>query len=98
MSASLRSDPKSTALLRIDASSPRRGGTFPSRTLHGRRVTTRGEQPAMPKQMCTQMSETESEKRSLYDRLGGVYSIATVVEDLIEGHGRSQAQRQSAGG
>jgi hemoglobin len=30
------------------------------------------------------MSETESEKRSLYDRLGGVYSIATVVEDLID--------------
>src|SRR5919201_2753612 len=29
------------------------------------------------------MSETETEKRSLYDRLGGVYSIATVVEDLI---------------
>jgi hemoglobin len=27
--------------------------------------------------------ETLSEKRSLYDRLGGVYSIATVVEDLI---------------
>ncbi len=30
------------------------------------------------------MSETESEKRSLYERLGGVYSIATVVEDLID--------------
>jgi hypothetical protein len=30
------------------------------------------------------MSETQSEKRSLYDRLGGVYSIATVVEDLID--------------
>jgi hemoglobin len=30
------------------------------------------------------MSGTESEKRSLYDRLGGVYSIATVVEDLID--------------
>jgi hemoglobin len=30
------------------------------------------------------MSETELEKRSLYDRLGGVYSIATVVEDLID--------------
>jgi hypothetical protein len=29
-------------------------------------------------------SETVSEKRSLYDRLGGVYSIATVVEDLID--------------
>jgi hemoglobin len=25
-----------------------------------------------------------SEKRSLYDRLGGVYSIATVVDDLID--------------
>jgi hemoglobin len=30
------------------------------------------------------MSQTEPEKRSLYDRLGGVYSIATVVEDLID--------------
>jgi hemoglobin len=30
------------------------------------------------------MSGTESEKRSLYDRLGGVYSITTVVEDLID--------------
>jgi hypothetical protein len=30
------------------------------------------------------ISETESEKRSLYDRLGGVYSIAAVVEDLID--------------
>jgi hemoglobin len=29
-------------------------------------------------------SEAVSEKRSLYDRLGGVYSIATVVEDLID--------------
>jgi hemoglobin len=29
-------------------------------------------------------SETGSEQRSLYDRLGGVYSIATVVEDLID--------------
>jgi len=29
-------------------------------------------------------SETVSGKRSLYDRLGGVYSIATVVEDLID--------------
>ena len=29
-------------------------------------------------------SETVSEKPSLYDRLGGVYSIATVVEDLID--------------
>jgi hemoglobin len=27
---------------------------------------------------------TESKKRSLYDRLGGVYSISTVVEDLID--------------
>jgi len=25
-----------------------------------------------------------SEKRSLYDRLGGVHSIATVVDDLID--------------
>jgi hemoglobin len=25
-----------------------------------------------------------SETRSLYDRLGGVYSIATVVDDLID--------------
>jgi len=25
-----------------------------------------------------------AEKRSLYDRLGGVYSIATVVDDLID--------------
>ena len=30
------------------------------------------------------MSGTESGKQSLYDRLGGVYSIATVVEDLID--------------
>ena len=29
-------------------------------------------------------SEIVSETRSLYDRLGGVYSIATVVEDLID--------------
>jgi hemoglobin len=29
-------------------------------------------------------SEAVPEKRSLYDRLGGVYSIATVVEDLID--------------
>ena len=29
-------------------------------------------------------SETVSERPSLYDRLGGVYSIATVVEDLID--------------
>jgi hemoglobin len=29
-------------------------------------------------------SETGSEKKSLYDRLGGVYSIATVVDDLID--------------
>jgi hemoglobin len=29
-------------------------------------------------------SETGSGTRSLYDRLGGVYSIATVVEDLID--------------
>ncbi|HEX9320568.1 MAG TPA: group 1 truncated hemoglobin [Xanthobacteraceae bacterium] len=29
-------------------------------------------------------SETVSGNRSLYDRLGGVYSIATVVEDLID--------------
>ena len=29
-------------------------------------------------------SEAVSEKRSLYDRLGGVYNIATVVEDLID--------------
>ena len=29
-------------------------------------------------------SEPVSEKPSLYDRLGGVYSIATVVEDLID--------------
>jgi hemoglobin len=29
-------------------------------------------------------SEAESERPSLYDRLGGVYSIATVVEDLID--------------
>jgi hemoglobin len=29
-------------------------------------------------------SEAVSEKPSLYDRLGGVYSIATVVEDLID--------------
>ena len=29
-------------------------------------------------------SETASTKPSLYDRLGGVYSIATVVEDLID--------------
>jgi hypothetical protein len=28
--------------------------------------------------------EVVSEKPSLYDRLGGVYSIATVVEDLID--------------
>ena len=28
--------------------------------------------------------ETASEKRSLYDRLGGVYSIATVVDDFID--------------
>jgi hemoglobin len=28
--------------------------------------------------------ETVSEKRSLYNRLGGVYSIATVVEHLID--------------
>ena len=28
--------------------------------------------------------EAVSEKPSLYDRLGGVYSIATVVEDLID--------------
>jgi hemoglobin len=26
----------------------------------------------------------EAEKRSLYDRLGGVYSIATVVDDFID--------------
>jgi hypothetical protein len=25
-----------------------------------------------------------AEKRSLYERLGGVYSIATVVDDLID--------------
>ena len=30
------------------------------------------------------ISETVSAKPSLYDRLGGVYSIATVVEDLID--------------
>ncbi len=29
-------------------------------------------------------SEVISERPSLYDRLGGVYSIATVVEDLID--------------
>src|SRR5438105_9830774 len=29
-------------------------------------------------------SEAVSERTSLYDRLGGVYSIATVVEDLID--------------
>ncbi len=29
-------------------------------------------------------SETGSEKKSLYDRLGGVYSIATVVDDFID--------------
>jgi hemoglobin len=29
-------------------------------------------------------SQAASEKPSLYDRLGGVYSIATVVEDLID--------------
>src|SRR5919205_1757029 len=29
-------------------------------------------------------SEIVSQTRSLYDRLGGVYSIATVVEDLID--------------
>jgi hemoglobin len=29
-------------------------------------------------------SETGSEKTSLYDRLGGVYSIATVVDDFID--------------
>jgi hemoglobin len=29
-------------------------------------------------------SETESKKKSLYDRLGGVYSIATVVDDFID--------------
>src|SRR5205823_12500091 len=29
-------------------------------------------------------SETVSERPWLYDRLGGVYSIATVVEDLID--------------
>ncbi|WP_287322546.1 group 1 truncated hemoglobin [Mesorhizobium sp.] len=29
-------------------------------------------------------SEAASETPSLYDRLGGVYSIATVVEDLID--------------
>ena len=29
-------------------------------------------------------SEAVSERPSLYDRLGGVYSIATVVEDLID--------------
>jgi hemoglobin len=29
-------------------------------------------------------SETTSEKRSLYDRLGGVYSIATVIDDFID--------------
>jgi hemoglobin len=29
-------------------------------------------------------SETASDKRSLYDRLGGVYSIATVVDDFID--------------
>ena len=28
--------------------------------------------------------EAASQTRSLYDRLGGVYSIATVVEDLID--------------
>jgi hemoglobin len=28
--------------------------------------------------------EAASEKRSLYDRLGGVYSIATVVDDFID--------------
>ena len=28
--------------------------------------------------------ETASEKPSLYDRLGGVYSIATVVDDFID--------------
>jgi hypothetical protein len=27
---------------------------------------------------------TPAEKRSLYDRLGGVNSIATVVDDLID--------------
>src|SRR5262249_22252328 len=34
----------------------------------------------------TQMTSVEaaSEKRSLYDRLGGVYSIATVVDDFID--------------
>ena len=30
------------------------------------------------------MSEAQAEKPSLYDRLGGVYNIATVVEDLID--------------
>src|SRR5260370_16903840 len=29
-------------------------------------------------------SEAVSEKPSLYDRLGGVYNIATVVEDLVD--------------
>jgi hemoglobin len=30
------------------------------------------------------ISEAVSAKPSLYDRLGGVYNIATVVEDLID--------------
>jgi hemoglobin len=29
-------------------------------------------------------SKVGSEKRSLYDRLGGIYNIATVVDDLID--------------
>jgi hypothetical protein len=29
-------------------------------------------------------SETGSEKRALYDWLGGIHSIATAVEDLID--------------
>jgi hemoglobin len=31
-----------------------------------------------------EITHTVSRKASLYDRLGGVYSIATVVDDLID--------------
>jgi hypothetical protein len=40
----------------------------------------------------------ELEKPSLYDRLGGVYGIATVVDDFIDRTWSTPTKRQSSGG
>src|SRR5436190_13348618 len=52
--------------------------------LHVRTAARHGVGLKTGKREANTMSATESEKRSLYERLGGVYSIATVVEDLID--------------